>query len=145
VAAVAVIAVECSGRGVNMQQSAEETALMMGGGGEGVEAVAPSRAVLGDRRWGRQRRRQEREHQPRGGGDRDDVSGAAVGGVVFAAVATTAPSSLSSKTPPLVMWRVGGCFRRQERVQTHRCVVDGAVPDRESPSVLPRRQNVGPR
>ncbi len=99
-AAMAVIAVECSGSGVNIQQSAEETSLMMGGGGEGVEAVAPSRAVLGDRQWGRQRWRQEGEHRPRGGGDRDDVSGAAVGGVVFlsAAVATTAPSSLSPRT-----------------------------------------------
>jgi hypothetical protein len=144
---MAVVAVECSGRGVNIQQSAEETALMMGGGGEGVEAVAPSRAFLGDRQWGRQRRRQEGEHRPRGGGDRDNVSGAAVGGVVFlgAAIAATAPSSLSSRTPPIETWRVGGYLRRQERVQTHRCVVDGAVPDRESPSVLPRRRNVGPR
>jgi hypothetical protein len=144
---MAVIAVKCSGRGVNIQQSAEETALMMGDGGEGVEAVAPSRAVLGDCQWGRRRRRQEGEHRLRGGGDRDDVSGAAVGGVLFlgAAVATTAPSSLSSRIPPLETRRVGGCFRRQERVQMHRCVVDGAVPDRESPSVLPRRRNVGPR
>jgi hypothetical protein len=43
-----VIAFECSGCSINIQQSAEETALMMGGGGEGVEVVAPSRAVLGD-------------------------------------------------------------------------------------------------
>ncbi len=43
---MAVIAVECSGRSINIQQSAEETALMMGGGGEGLEAVAPLRAVL---------------------------------------------------------------------------------------------------
>ncbi len=144
---MAVIAVKCSGRGVNIQQSAEETALMMGGGGEGVEAVAPSRAVLGDRQWGQQRRRQEGEHRPRGGRNREDVSGAAVGDVVFlgAAVVTTAPSSMSSRTPPLETRRVSGCFRRQERVQTHRCVVDGAVPDRESPSILPWWQNVGPR
>jgi hypothetical protein len=49
---MAVIAVECSGHGVNVQQSAEETAMMMGGGGEGVEAVAPLHAVLGDHQWG---------------------------------------------------------------------------------------------
>jgi hypothetical protein len=56
VAAMAVIAVECNGRGVNIQQSAEETALMMGGGGEGLEAVALLRAVLGDCQWGQQQR-----------------------------------------------------------------------------------------
>ncbi len=73
-AAMAVIAVKCSGPSVNIQQSAEETALMMGGGGEGVEAVAPSsRAVLGDPQWGRQWRRQEGEHQPRGGGNPSEV------------------------------------------------------------------------
>ncbi len=50
--AMAVIAVKYSGHGINIQQSAEETALMVGGGGEGVEAVAPSCAVLGDPQWG---------------------------------------------------------------------------------------------
>jgi hypothetical protein len=130
---MAVIAVKCSGRSVNIQQSAEETALMMGGGGEGVEAVAPSCAVLGDRQWGQERRRQEGEHWPRGGGDCNDMSGAAVGGAVFlgTAVTTTAPSSLLSRTPPLKMRRIGGCFRHKEHVHTHRCVFDGAVPDQE--------------
>jgi hypothetical protein len=143
---MAVIAVECSWRGVNIQQSAEETALVMGGGGEGVKAVAPLCAVLGDCQWGQQRQQQEGEHRPRGGGKHDNVSGAAVGGVVFlgAPVATTAPSLLSSRTPPLKTRHVSGCFCRQEHVQTHRCIVDGAVPDQESPSVLPWQRNIGP-
>jgi hypothetical protein len=59
---MAVIAVKYSGRGINIQQLAEEIALMMGGGGEGLEAVAPLRAVLDDRQWGQQRRWQEGEH-----------------------------------------------------------------------------------
>jgi hypothetical protein len=86
------------------------------------------------------------QHRPRGGGDRNGVSGAAVGGVVFlsAAVATTAPSSLLSRTPPLETRCASGCFRHQERVQTRWCVIDGAVPDQESPSILPWRRNVGP-
>jgi hypothetical protein len=59
---MAVIAVKCSGHGVNIQQSAEETVLMMGGGGEGVKAVAPSCTVLGDCQWGKQQWWKEGEH-----------------------------------------------------------------------------------
>jgi hypothetical protein len=86
-------------------------------------------------------------HWLRDGGNCDNLSRVVVGGVVFlgAAVATTALSSLLSRTPPLETRRIGGCFCRQEHMQTHLCIIDGAVPDQESPSVLPRQQNVGPR
>jgi hypothetical protein len=94
---MAVIAIECSGHGVNIQQSAEETAPMMGGGGEGVEAVAPSRAILGDRQW-----------VDSGGGRRGSIGP----GVV--AIATTCPGrrwGVSSSSAPLSRPRPRHCRR----------------------------------